>query len=138
MTVDLRAQTATGIGDDSLVSIEGALGTLLNDTLIGNAGDNFPLVGDAGDDNISGEAGDDFLDGDAFFFGLPFELPGDDTLDGGPGQDVCLGGQTVNDCEILEPPEPRSLSANRGATLVRYETARRALLRHYRISDPSR
>lgn len=132
VTVDLPAQTATGIGNDSLVSIEGALGTLLNDTLIGDAGDNFPLVGDEGDDTISGGPGDDFLDGDAFFFGVPFELPGDDTLDGGPGQDVCLGGQTVTECEILEPAGPQSRAATRVAALQRHAQARGAAVRSYR------
>jgi Ca2+-binding RTX toxin-like protein len=100
VNVDLGAGTATGQGTDQLTSIEAAVGTLLDDTLTGSNGDNFLLLGDEGSDDISGGPGDDLLDGDAFFFGFPENLPGTDDLDGGPGtNDICVGGETVANCE---------------------------------------
>lgn len=129
VSVDLADGTATGLGTDALTSIEGAFGTLLDDSLLGDAGPNLPLLGDEGNDDISGGAGDDFLDGDAFFFGVPFELPGDDTLTGGPGEDTCLGGQTVDECEITEP---MPASSARVAAVQSRLTLRRGVLDHYR------
>ena len=62
--VNLETGVATDrFGDtDSLINIEGAAGTEMADTLIGDAGDNF-LDGRGGDDSIDGGAGDDFLIG---------------------------------------------------------------------------
>jgi Ca2+-binding RTX toxin-like protein len=100
VTVDLGAGTATGQGTDAVSSFESAGGTLLDDTLIGSNGDDALLLGDEGSDDISGGPGDDLLDGDAFFFGFPENLPGTDDLDGGPGtNDICVGGETVANCE---------------------------------------
>jgi ligand-binding sensor domain-containing protein/Ca2+-binding RTX toxin-like protein len=57
-------------------SIENVRGGNLDDTLIGNARDNW-LTGGPGNDTLTGQDGDDWLDGG----------PGDDTLSGGDGND---------------------------------------------------
>lgn len=66
VTVNLNltsAQVSTGdASGDRLNGIEGVVGSDFNDTLIGNAGDNF-LGGGAGDDLLIGGAGADQLDG---------------------------------------------------------------------------
>jgi len=61
LTVSLAnssANTGEAVGD-TFVSIEGVSGSLLNDTLIGNSGDNW-LIGLAGADNLDGGLGNDF------------------------------------------------------------------------------
>lgn len=84
----------TGQGFDTLIGIEHASGTTLNDTLTGNAGDNWLWDGGDGDettaasgnDVINAGAGNDLV-----------ELGnGNDTVDGGTGTDTLsfLGGQT--------------------------------------------
>jgi Ca2+-binding RTX toxin-like protein len=97
VSVDLTAGTATGQGTDTLTGIEGANGSNLDDTLIGDEGSNG-LYGSAGDDTLSGGDGDDSLNGEA----------GDDSLDGGNGTDivkggigtdVCLNGEDITGCE---------------------------------------
>lgn len=79
VTADLVAGTATGDGSDTLVGIEGMLGSQNDDT----------LTGDSADNTIMGRDGDDVLDGAA----------GTDTLDGGAGTDTCLNGEDLTDCE---------------------------------------
>jgi len=84
----------TGQGMDTLIGIEHASGTVLNDTLIGNSGDNWlwdgadgdPAVAASGDDTISAGAGNDVVE----------VGNGNDTLDGGTGVDTwsLLGGTT--------------------------------------------
>ncbi len=59
-------------GTDTLISVEDLNGSLLNDVLIGNTGDNF-LFGLAGSDVLIGLAGDDILYGGA---GAPNQLQG--------------------------------------------------------------
>ena len=90
--VNLETGVATDrFGDtDSLFNIEGAAGTEMADTLIGDAGDNF-LDGRGGDDSIDGGAGDDVIVGGA---GDDVIVGGDnDTIEGGDGNDtVRLGG----------------------------------------------
>lgn len=56
-------------------------GTHLNDTIIGNAGDNV-ITGGAGDDSIQGGLGNDTIDGGA----------GNDVIGGGRGNDLLTGG----------------------------------------------
>ncbi|MFN7643332.1 MAG: beta strand repeat-containing protein, partial [Burkholderiales bacterium] len=70
--VDLAASTVGGAGaiGDRIVSIESAIGTGLNDVLLGTAGANR-LEGAVGDDRIAGRGGADILIGGA----------GTDTLD---------------------------------------------------------
>jgi Ca2+-binding RTX toxin-like protein len=130
VSVDLGTQSATGQGTDVLGSIEQAAGTLLDDTLVGSDVDNV-LVGDEGSDNISGEGGDDLLDGDIFFFGFEENLPGSDSLDGGPGDDTCLGGETNVNCEQLEGPLGQ-VGARKAGALKRGNSFREMLL-HRRL-----
>jgi Ca2+-binding RTX toxin-like protein len=132
VNVDLGAGTVTGQGTDDLVSIEGAGGTLLDDILIGSNDENL-LIGDEGSDDISGEAGDDILDGDIFFFGFEENLPGTDSLDGGGGQDTCLGGETTEQCESFEPPPPQSSRPERAAAVNRRAMGR-MLLHRYQLT----
>jgi Ca2+-binding RTX toxin-like protein len=68
VTVDLADPSrntgrATG---DSYDSIEAVLGSIVEDTLIGDAGDNI-LMGSYGNDRLIGGAGADVLNGDFFF-----------------------------------------------------------------------
>ena len=81
--VDVNLQTgrATGSGNDTLESIEGAEGGSGNDTLTGNADANL-FKGGGGNDLIRGNGGSDSLVGSA----------GADSLDGGAGSDVVHGG----------------------------------------------
>ncbi|MFM8702257.1 MAG: beta strand repeat-containing protein, partial [Hyphomicrobiales bacterium] len=70
--------TANGSAEtDTLVNIEGIIGTRWSDTLTGDAADNL-LSGGAGNDSLDGGTGNDTLNG-----GL-----GNDTLDGGLGNDT--------------------------------------------------
>jgi Ca2+-binding RTX toxin-like protein len=59
----LTAQTVTGAGNDTLVSIENARGGTNNDTLTGDANAN-DLRGNAGDDTFIATTGDDEFRGD--------------------------------------------------------------------------
>ncbi|MCR6632946.1 MAG: M10 family metallopeptidase C-terminal domain-containing protein [Magnetospirillum sp.] len=79
VTVDLAAGTAAEWdgGQDTLVSIVGAIGTDFDDTLRGDAAANR-LEGGAGGDLLAGRGGDDILVGGA----------GADTLQGGAGIDT--------------------------------------------------
>ena len=81
ITVDLTAGTATGWGTDTMVGIDGVIGSNLDDVLAGNARSNL-LDGRAGNDRLTGLGGSDLLDGDA----------GNDVMDGGPGTDHALFG----------------------------------------------
>ena len=81
----------TGQGMDTLIGIEHASGTTLNDTLTGNSGDNWlwdgsdgVAGGGTGDDTLTGGAGNDVLETGG----------GNDTLNGGTGTDTLsfLGG----------------------------------------------
>jgi Ca2+-binding RTX toxin-like protein len=58
MTVDLRQQRATGEGSDILSSIESAIGSDHDDTLLGSAGRNY-LIGGKGTDTVNGRGGGD-------------------------------------------------------------------------------
>lgn len=66
VTVDLAARTAigtasgdtAGIGSDTFVSIEAAIGSAFNDTLLGSAGGDL-FIGGPGDDLIDGRGGTD-------------------------------------------------------------------------------
>ena len=72
---------ALGEGADTLLDIEGAVGSAFSDILAGTAGANW-LSGGAGDDTLRGLDGDDQLFGGA----------GDDRLEGGAGNDLLVGG----------------------------------------------
>ena len=79
--VDLQTGTASGQGNDVLVSIENLVGSSLADTLRGDGGGNR-LKGGAGNDTLAGRAGDDALLGGG----------GADRIIGGAGADVLSGG----------------------------------------------
>ena len=72
----LTTGVATGDGTDTLVNLEGIVGSPFNDTLEGDSGWNI-IDGGPGDDSVVAGAGDDYLDGD----------DGNDAIDGGPGRD---------------------------------------------------
>jgi Ca2+-binding RTX toxin-like protein len=76
VSVDLGAGVATGQGTDTLVGVNGAVGSEFDDTLRGNSKPNC-LGGMGGNDTIETLAGADCLYGAA----------GDDVLDGGLGVD---------------------------------------------------
>jgi Ca2+-binding RTX toxin-like protein len=81
VTASLLTGAATGIGNDTLRTLENILGTYLyNDVLTGNNGVNF-ITGRGGNDDIYGAGGNDRLYGG----------PGSDELFGGPGDDVMFG-----------------------------------------------
>jgi Ca2+-binding RTX toxin-like protein len=79
---------------------EEILGSNVDDTIFGLAGDdriqandgNDTINGGMGDDTIFGTAGADFIEGDAGIDSLHGGL-GEDTLDGGIGNDLLVGGE---------------------------------------------
>ncbi|MFO1037310.1 MAG: calcium-binding protein [Geminicoccaceae bacterium] len=82
----INGKSGGAAGIDTLISIEGLVGSAFNDSLGGNAGSNA-INGLAGNDKLYGDAGDDSLRGgngdDSLFGGL-----GNDRLDGGAGKDT--------------------------------------------------
>ncbi len=81
VNVDLKSGIATGEGSDKISNIENLIGSLHDDTLIGD--DNVNVIeGKAGHDAIKGDGGDDTL------------LGGEDNdqLSGGVGNDTLIGG----------------------------------------------
>ncbi|HEX2026305.1 MAG TPA: calcium-binding protein [Actinomycetota bacterium] len=90
VTGDLTTGTVVAEGTDTATSVEGIQGSELNDTLAGDAGDNF-LFGYLGNDTLAGMDGDDLLDG--------FE--GIDTGDGGNHVigDLCVSIEIPTNCE---------------------------------------
>lgn len=81
VTVNLANGTAAGQGSDTLIGIEGVMGSSLPDTIVGDDNANS-LSGSASGDTIRGEGGNDVIGGG----------PGDDTISGGDGNDRILGG----------------------------------------------
>ncbi len=79
-TIDLNITTAqdTGHGLDTITGIEHVNGTIYNDTLIGNAADNWLGNGIGGNDTLGGAAGNDLLD----------ITGGDHVVDGGADNDT--------------------------------------------------
>lgn len=87
VTIDLQAGKSTHYERDTLISIEGLVGSIFNDVLVGSDGANI-IYGGTGDDTIKGGAGDDKLygnaGGDRFYFEsgsgadqiLDFDFPG--------------------------------------------------------------
>ena len=124
VTVNLLSATATGgDGDDSLVGIDGILGSAFADVLAGDEGRNVisagsgadairggdaadTLFGQVGEDVVEGLRGDDYLDG-----GL-----GKDRLDGGADRDRCIAGKPDRAISCESIGSPRNLaSAETGA-----------------------
>jgi Ca2+-binding RTX toxin-like protein len=83
VAVDLSAGTGSGgeAEGDTLIGIEGVVGSNFDDTLTGDDSNNS-LYGLAGHDTLNGGAGNDWMKGGA----------DNDTLDGGAGNDWLLGG----------------------------------------------
>ena len=82
VTVDLAAGTADGdlsVGHDTISGVNRVRGSFFNDTISGDANDNF-LEGQGGDDVLNGRGGNDTLIGGG----------GADGLDGGAGFDRAL------------------------------------------------
>lgn len=79
------AQATGGAGSDTLVEVEGLLGSAFADTLLGGAGDDS-LDGNGGNDSLDGRAGNDTLSNSL----------GDDTLNGGTGSDTVLLSISAN------------------------------------------
>jgi len=107
--VDLEAGTASGDGDDTLASIERAIGSAFGDRLIANTVRNHleggpgadRLFGGLGSDRLVGGEGNDLLRG-AVGADVLLGNPGDDRLRGGPGPDTCRGGpgrDSLRGCE---------------------------------------
>ncbi|MEA3052857.1 MAG: hypothetical protein QOG72_1760 [Sphingomonadales bacterium] len=99
-------QNTSGAGIDTLVDIEGLIGTALPDTLIGDGADNF-LDGNGGSDILRGAAGDDTLTGGA----------GNDTLEGGAGNGdtaVYAGNRADYDIGTVGQVTVRDLNAADG------------------------
>ena len=90
VTADLAEGRASGDwGIDQLVGIENVSGGTANDVLRGDARSNG-LVGNGGDDTLSGRDATDYLDGDGLVvpLGQFGHLPGNDDLRGGDGIDI--------------------------------------------------
>lgn len=123
VSVDLAAGTASGghAAGDSLISIEGLLGSAYDDTLLGfdayaAAADPFTNVffGNAGNDYLDGRAGNDSLyggaDNDTVLGGAGADLieggAGNDLLNGGAGADVIDGGTGNDTITVATGTEP--------------------------------
>jgi Ca2+-binding RTX toxin-like protein len=98
VTVDLSRGRATGHGTDTLVGVDGAVGSQGDDRLIGGAS-REGFWGSTGQDTITANGGDDYLDGEE----------GTDSLNGGTGSDLCVRGESHTGCEIIRS-RPRPLT----------------------------
>ncbi|HEX2029793.1 MAG TPA: calcium-binding protein [Actinomycetota bacterium] len=100
IVANLSTGVITGVGRDTVASIEAVHGGTGDDLLIGNADPN-DLAGEDGDDRIFGRGGDDFflagLDGHDRILGEG----GEDSLLGGDGGDVLKGGP--GDFDFVQP-----------------------------------
>ncbi|MFN2587070.1 MAG: hypothetical protein ABR613_02970 [Actinomycetota bacterium] len=76
--VDLRSRTATGEGNDVLLSAENIFGSSYDDVLAGGSGDNELIGGVGGNDRIVGRGGDD----------VAYRHYGQGTVRGGRGNDT--------------------------------------------------
>lgn len=91
------AQTTGGSGTDTLMNIEGLIGTAYDDTLTGNSSSNS-LDGSSGNDSLSGGDGDDFLS----------EHTGNDIIDGGNGFDTLRYYSELGVTVDLSNPRPQN------------------------------
>jgi len=100
VNVNLGTGFASGAdGNDTLTSIENAIGSEFNDTLNGSGGDNVldglggndDIRGQGGNDTIYGGDGNDTLRGDAANV-TSLTVSGDDMIYGGDGNDLLYGG----------------------------------------------
>jgi Ca2+-binding RTX toxin-like protein len=115
VTIDLGLGTATGDGNDTLISIENVIGSGFSDSITGNTAINN-LVGGGGDDTIHGGDGNDVLTGGAGIDQL-FGDAGHDTLkwdsqdifDGGSGFDTLDANFSTADTIDLRGPDFASI-----------------------------
>jgi Ca2+-binding RTX toxin-like protein len=95
VNASLASGRATGEGSDTLVGMEGLIGSDGNDVLTGDSsansiagrGGNDVISGGGGDDREFGDAGNDHIDGG----------DGNDMIDGGAGNDTLSGGSEPQD-----------------------------------------
>ena len=89
--VDLALGTASGgAGSDTLVQIEGVIGSVFDDVLAGDGAGNV-LEGGSGNDQLDGRGGDDRLWGGTGNDSLTGG-DGNDKLEGNDGDDLLVGG----------------------------------------------
>lgn len=115
VTVDLAASTATGQGSDTLVSVEGALGSSFDDMLRGTDGTNF-LIGLAGNDTLEsrGNAGTPTTP-ESVFPNFQFDfLVGDGEEGTEPGNDTLIGGAGLNVASFEDAPTGVDVSLQNG------------------------
>lgn len=112
VTVDLKAGTSTGNGNDKLASIENVKGSKQSDVITGGPEAN-ELRGGSGGDAIRGNAGKDLLVGakgfDVLLGGADRDRleggSGKDQLNGGDGRDTCVPGADPDAwtaCEVVK------------------------------------
>ncbi|MCH8615703.1 hypothetical protein LZ016_06265 [Sphingomonas sp. SM33] len=97
----------TGHGTDTLINIEGLVGSLFADTLTGGAANDL-IHGMAGDDHIYGAEGSDLL--------LGYE--GDDYIDGGTLGDQMLGGEGDDTFIVDDLSDDVTEYANQGTDTI--------------------
>ncbi|MDH3189902.1 MAG: hypothetical protein OEM39_04580 [Acidimicrobiia bacterium] len=108
VVVNLATGTASGDGNDTLISVEDIVGSPGVDILTGNSGANWiegraagdTIRGGSGDDLLLGMYGNDSIFGDSGNDGLDGG-PGSDTLNGGVGTDFCMNGESHSSCETI-------------------------------------
>lgn len=116
VTVSLAAsgaQATGGAGLDTLLRIEGLVGSSYNDALTGNSSANV-LDGGNGNDTLAGGGGDDELVGGKGNDVLR-DATGNDTLNGGEGNDTYIVAGTSGSIEIFDSAGIDTLDAS-GAT----------------------
>lgn len=116
VTVDLSSGFGSGHGNDTLLGLEGLIGSPWPDIFRGSDAPNV-FLGGGGGDILEGVAGDDHLDGEDGF----------DTLDGGADTDACLHGESLVNCEG-EAAGPGGAQAQ---NMTERFLAFRALIRHW-------
>jgi Ca2+-binding RTX toxin-like protein len=94
--VDLAAGTATGDGNDTLIGVRNLVGSPGNDTITGIDDQASQLLGEAGNDTIVGGPYEDLLIGGGGNDDLRGG-DGPDDLHGGPGKDLMAGGAGGDD-----------------------------------------
>jgi Ca2+-binding RTX toxin-like protein len=110
VTVSLRRQVASGIGNDRVLGIENVAGTRYPDEIDGNGRANT-IEGGGGDDTIFG-----FKNADTIFGG-----PGSDYIDGGLSPDVIDAG---GGDDIVEPGAGNdSIAGGNGSDWIAFESS---------------